>query len=238
MERSALFKIMNTYQPSFYLRLRRHREPFNKDEQDAVTRLRESNLVEEVQSKKKSFLGREIVYALTTSGLFHIFSKPLSYPPQLLIRYQDNIILSALLFPYFEVDTIERSTARFYFMITQYLQECCRTTLNRIDAIKRSTSNPPEMDPSNQKRQVELLESDLRLHAKVIAFKLGVAHSESTILAMANSDGAATDSSRVALYDLESSMKTVLSKDRKFMQLLKEVQKDFENGYKELVELK
>jgi hypothetical protein len=111
------------------------------------------------------------------------------------------------------------------------------TTLGRIDTIKKSTTaNPPEMDPGDQKRHVELLESDLRLHAKVIAFKLGVAHSESTILAMANSDGAANDSSRVALYDLESSMKTVLSKDKKFMQLLKAVQVDFANGYKELVE--
>jgi len=73
IERSSFFKIMNAYRPASYLRLRRHREPYNKDEQDAIMRLREFNLVEEVRDKRKSFLGREIFYVLTTSGLFYIF---------------------------------------------------------------------------------------------------------------------------------------------------------------------
>jgi len=76
------------------------------------------------------------------------------------------------------------------------------------------------------------------LHAKIIAFKLGVVYSGSNILAGGNSDGFADDISRVARYELESTMKTVLSKDKKFMQLLKGVQVDFANGYKEFMELK
>ena len=200
MERSAFFKIMNAFQPSFYLRLRRHREPYNKDEHDAIIRLRESNLVEEVQVKRKSFLGREIFYVLTTSGLFYIFSNLLSYPPQLLIRYQDNIILSALLFPYFEIGTIERSTARFYSIITQYLQECFSTTLHRIDTFKKSAASPANTNLKNgdRERHAKILESDLQLHAKIIALNLGVMYSESNILARANSDGDVNDSSSVA----------------------------------------
>jgi len=241
IERSSFFKIMNAYRPASYLRLRRHREPYNKDEQDAIMRLREFNLVEEVRDKRKSFLGREIFYVLTTSGLFYIFSNLLGYPPQLLIRYQDNIILNTLLFPYFEVDTIERSTARFYSIITQYLQECCRATLHRIDTIKKSTTaNSTNMNLKNgdRERHAKILESDLQFHAKLIAFRLGVMYSESNILLMVNSDDVDDDSARVAIYELESTMKTILSKDKKFMQLLKVVHAEFGYGYKELRELK
>jgi hypothetical protein len=240
IERSSFFKIMNAYQPASYLRLRRRHEQYNKDEQNAIKRLRELDLVEEVQDKRKSFLGREIFYALTTSGLFYIFSNLLSYPPKLLTRYQDNIILITLLFPYFEVDTLEHSTGRFYSVITRYLQECCRTTLHRIDSIKKSiTANPTNIILKNGdlERHVKILESDLQWRAKLIAFKLGVMYSESNILVMVNLDDVADDGARAAMYELESTMKTILSKDKKFMQLLKVVRADFEYGYKELMEL-
>jgi len=39
-----------------------------------------------------------------------------------------------------------------------------------------------------------------------------------------NSDVAADDNARVVMYELESTMKRILSKDKKFMQLLKVVQ--------------
>ena len=241
IERSCLFKIMNAYQPASYLRFRRHREPYNKDEKDAINRLREFNLVEEVQDKRKSFLGREILYVLTAYGLFYIFSNQLSYPPQLLARYQHNIILNTLLIPYFEVNTIERSTARFYSAITQYLRECCGATLHRIDTIKKfTTANPTNMNLNDEdlERHAKILESDLQSHVKVIAFKLAIMYSESNILEVVNSDVAADDNARVAMYELESTMKRILSKDKKFMQLLKVVQVDFEYGYNELKKLK
>lgn len=232
---------MNAYQPASYLRFRRHHEPYNKAEKDAINRLREFNLVEEVQDKRKSFLGREILYVLTACGLFYIFSNQLSYPPQLLARYQHNIILSTLLFPYFEANTIERSTARFYSAITQYLRECCGATLNRIDTIKEfTTANPSNMNLNDEdlERHAKILESDLQSHVKVTAFKLIIMYSESNILEVVNSDVAADDNARVAMYELESTMKRILSKDKKFMQLLKVVQEDFEYGCDELKKLK
>jgi hypothetical protein len=228
---------MNAHQPGSYLRFRRHREPYNKDEKDAINRLREFNLVEEVQDKRKSFLGREILYALTAYGLFYIFSNQLSYPPQLLTRYQHNIILNTLLFPYFEVNTIERSTARFYSVITQYLRECCGATLHRIDTIKKlTTANRTNMNlyDEDRKRHAKILETDLQSHVKVIAFKLAILYSESNMLEVVNSEVVADDNARVAMYELESTMKRILSKDKKFMQLLKVVKVDFEYGYNEL----
>jgi hypothetical protein len=230
IERSSLFKIMNAYQPGSYLKLRRHHESYNKDELIAIKRLQELNLIK-VQDKQKSFLGRKIFYVLTSSGLFYIFSNILNYPPQLLTRYQHDIILKTLLFQYFEVETIEGSTARFYSVITHYLQECCRTTLQRIDVFKKSTT----MNVKEGERHTKVLESDLQWHAKVIAFKLAIMYSESNILQMVNPDDAANDSATVAMYELESTMKTILSKDNKFMQLLEIVYTDFGDGYKVLM---
>jgi hypothetical protein len=233
IERSSLFKIMNAYQPGSYLKLRRHHESYNKDELIAIKRLQELNLIK-AQDKQKSFLGRKIFYVLTSSGLFYIFSNILNYPPQLLTRYQHEIILKTLLFQYFEVETIEGSTARFYSVITHYLQECCRTTLQRIDVFKKSTT----MNVKEGERHTKVLESDLQWHVKVIAFKLAIMYSESNLLQMVNPDDAVNDSATVAMYELESTMKTILSKDNKFMQLLEIVYTDFGDGYKVLMKEK
>jgi hypothetical protein len=235
IERSSLFKIMNTYHPSSYLKLRRHHESYNKDELNAIRRLEELNLIQ-IQDKQKSFMGRKIFYVLTSFGLFYIFSNLLNYPPQLLTKYQHDIILNTLLFPYFEVKTIEGSTARFYSVITQYLQECCRTTHQRIHVVKKSTTaTSTSMNVIEGERHTKILESELQWHAKVIAFRLAIMYSESNILLMVNSDDVGNDTGRVAMYELESTMKTILSKDNKFMQLLERVYTDFGDGYKVLM---
>jgi len=235
IERSTFFKIMNTYQPTTYLKLRRHREPYNKDEYNAIRRLQELNLVE-VRNKKKSFMGKEIVYVLTSYGLFYIFLNLVSYPPQLLTKYQDNTILDTLLCPYFEVETIERSTARFYSVITQYLQECCKTTHYRIDTIGkygRAVNNLVK----EEGRLAKILESDLQWHVKVAAFKLAVMYSQANILTTVNSEEIVNDSARVAMYELETSMKATLSKDKKFIHLLKVVHSDFGHGFEDLMDV-
>jgi hypothetical protein len=235
IERSTFFKIMNTYQPATYLKLRRHREPYNKDEYTAIKRLQELNFVE-VRNKKKSFMGKEIFYVLTSYGLFYIFSNLVSYPPQLLTKYQDNIILDTLLCPYFEVDTIERSTARFYSVITQYLQECCRTTLYRIDTIGKYDTATNNLI-KDEGRLAKILESDLQWHAKVTAFKLAIMYSQSNILMIVNSEDVVNDSARVAMYELETTMKANLSKDKKFINLLKVVHSDFGHGFEDLMDV-
>ncbi len=238
IERSSFFKIMNATQPAFYLRLRRPHGTFTKDELDAIYRLKELKLIEESQDKKRSLLGRDIFYQLTTHGLFYIFSNQLSYPPSILGRYNHNVILSTILFQYFELETIERATAGFYPVITQYLHDCCMTTSHRTESIKHAgevTSNG-RLKNGNE-RHIKLLESDLQWQAKLMAFKLGLIYTESNILSMANSEGRATDNSRVTLYELENKMKLSLSKDKRFMQFLKTVNADFNCGYNELTEL-
>jgi hypothetical protein len=159
-----------------------------------------------------------------------------SYPPQLLTKYQDNIILNTLLCPYFEVYTIERSTARFYSVITQYLQECCRMTLYRIDTIGKYDSATNNLI-KDEGRLAKILESDLQWHAKVAAFKLAIMYSQSNILMTVNSEDIVNDSARVAMYELETTMKANLSKDKKFIHLLKVVHSDFGHGFEDLMDV-
>jgi hypothetical protein len=234
-ERSLLFKIMNTYESSAayriasYFKLRRQSTPYyNKMEYTIIKGLEKIKLIEEVQ--QESFLRESIYYKLTTYGLFYIFSNTLNYPPQLLTNYHDNIILKTLLFQYFEINTIKHCTARFYPMITQYLNDCCSTSVDRLDIIK-STSNV-----KYKERYIKALEYDLKSHAKVLGFKLAIMYNESNIL-MTNPD-VENDNARVTLYELENKMKLLLSRDNNFMQLLQKVEREFGDGYKELMESK
>jgi hypothetical protein len=77
-------------------------------------------------------------YQLTSTGLFYMLSETRSYPPSLLKKYSNDPILLTLLYQYFEVDTIASSTARFYSIITQYLSQCCRITLNWLEDTQNS----------------------------------------------------------------------------------------------------
>ena len=229
-ERSFLFKIINgqdsAYKILSYFKLRRQTMSY-KNIQYILRRLQELYLIEEVRGK---FLRGTIYYRLTTLGLFHIFSKMASYPPELLIKYKDNIILKTLIYPYFEEETIKHCTARFYSAIIQYLRECCQTTLYSLDTIK-STSNTEDKEI-----QANQLEFDLGWHTKALGFKLAVIYNESNML-ITNPD-VSNDNARIALYELENGMKTLLSKDARFMSLILALKKEFEDGYKELINLK
>ena len=229
-ERSFLFKIINgqdsVYKILSYFKLRRQTMSY-KNVQYILSRLQERYFIEEIRRK---FLRGTIYYRLTTFGLFHIFSRMASYPPELLIKYKDNIILQTLLYPYFEEETIRYCTARFYSTITQYLRECCQTTLFALDTIK-STSNVEDRGI-----QAKQLEFDLEWHTKALGFKLTVLYNDSNML-ISNPD-VSNDNARIALYEVENEMKTLLSKDNRFMGLILTLKKEFEDGYKELNDLK
>ena len=57
------------------------------------------------------------------------------YPPQFVLKYQDNIILQTLVYQFFNEKTIKTCPGRFYSQIVSYLEECCNVTLNAIDDI-------------------------------------------------------------------------------------------------------
>ena len=138
-----------------------------------------------------------------------MLTETVSYPPSLLKKYSDNPILKTLLFQYFEVDTIASSTARFYSIIAQYLKQCCRTTLNWLEDTQNS-------DEDRKNKMMNLLLLELALNAKLLALRIIIMYSDSTILSL--TPKSKTGDPDVAYYELESNMKEILAKDSKFIE--------------------
>ena len=228
-EKSFLFKIMSGHDSSYkitsYIKSRRQPMAY-KSEYITIKRLQELNLIEE----EGKFLGGATTYKLTSCGLFYIFSNITTYSPKLLVKYQDNILLKTLLYPYFERDTIKTCTARLYAVITSYLRTCCESTLYTLNIIK-SNANTEERGG-----YIKGLESELEWHVKTLAFKVAIMYTESNILG--TSPEIDNDSAKVAFYELESAMKITLCKDDRFMSLVDKLQKEFQEGYNELIDLR
>lgn len=221
-EKSILFKVINNVdlsaQIGSYLKLRDRNQI---GDSSAMSRLLGLKLL----SEKKGLILRGMrKYQLTSIGLFYILTETRTYPPSLLKKYNDDPILGTLLYQYFEVDTISSSTGRFFSLITQYLRQCCRITLNWLE----DTQN------SNEEHKNKLMNHvlfELELNAKLLAFRILTMYSDSNILS--NTPKSESGDSDVAYYELESHMKETLVKDNKFIELLRKTNSDIKNGFKE-----
>ncbi|HJU58270.1 MAG TPA: hypothetical protein VJ583_00850 [Nitrososphaeraceae archaeon] len=229
-ERSFIIKFIRGHDQSFkitsYFKLRNQ----SAEQRDASylisKRLEDMGFIEVTKGK---FLSNIKNYKFTTYGLFYIFLNISIYPPQFLIKYQDDIILKTLIFQFFNEKTIKICTGRFYSQITSYLQECCNVTLNAIDDIKSADENEEE-----KVKIIDRLKFDLEWLIRRLCFKLTIMYSETNLLSI---NPNLTDDVKVTLYELETKMKLQLSKDSQFINLLKNLYKDFNEGYSELVNL-
>jgi len=221
-ERSMLLKVINnadfSAQIGSYLKLRDRNQ---LGDTSTVSRLLGLKLL----SEKKGLILRGMrKYQLTSTGIFYVLTETMSYPPSLLKKYSDDPILKTLLFQYFETDTIASSTARFYSIIMQYLKQCCRTTLNWLEDTQNS-------DEDRKNKMMNLLLLELALNAKLLALRIIIMYSDSTILSL--TPKSKTGDPDVAYYELESNMKEILAKDSKFIEHLHKTNADFKSGYKE-----
>jgi hypothetical protein len=226
-ERSILFKVLNNVdlssQIGSYLKLRDKTQPRDIS---SISKLIGSKLLVE---KKGLILRGMRKYQLTSSGLFYVLSETVSYPPHLLKKYSDDPILLTLLYQYFEEDTIESSTARFYSIVTQYLKQCCRFTLNWLEDTQNSNEE-------HKKKLMNDLMFELELNAKLLAFRIMIMYSDSNILSL--TPKSTTGDPDVAYYEIERQMKEILSKDKKFIDLLQKINGEFKVGYKEFTDSK
>ena len=228
-ERSFIIKFIRGYDQSFkitsYLKLRNQ----SSDQRDAsylISKRLED--IEFIEITKGKFLSNIKNYKFTTYGLFYVFLNISIYPPQFLIKYQDDIILKTLIFQFFNEKTIKICTGRFYSQITSYLQECCNVTLNAIDDIKSAEKEEEKV------KIIDRLKFDLEWLIRRLCFKLTIMYNETNLLAI---NPNLNDDVKVTLYELENKMKLQLSKDSPFINLLKNLHKDFNEGYSELVNL-
>ena len=221
-EKSMLLKLINNVdfsaQIGSYLKLR---DKNQLGDTSTVSRLLGLKLLTE---KKGLILRGMRKYQLTSTGLFYVLTETVSYPPSLLKKYSDDPILKTLLFQYFEVDTIASSTARFYSIIVHYLKQCCRTTLNWLEDTQNS-------DEDRKNKMMNLLLLELALNAKLLALRIIIMYSDSTILSL--TPKSKTGDPDVAYYELESNMKEILAKDSKFIEHLHRTNAEFKSGYKE-----
>lgn len=185
----------------------------------ALKRLNEIRYVEENQEQRRMF-GGTMVYRFTNYGLLCVFANKLIYPPQLLLNYSETNILRTLLFSYFETKTVSQGTARFFEAITEYLNECARLLTKQNSPVASELGNDNSTSENSLKHELEEL-------IKVLAVKLALMYSESSLLVI-SSTLMQNDSARVSLYELESSMKGLIAADRKFMRLLEETKREFD----------
>ena len=228
-ERSFIIKSIRGHDQSFkissYLKLRNQ----STDQRDAsylISKRLED--IEFIEVTKGKFLSNIKNYKFTTYGLFYVFLNISIYPPQFLIKYQDDIILKTLIFQFFNERTIKICTGRFYSQITSYLQEGCNVTLNAIDDIKSAEKEEEKV------KIIDRLKFDLEWLIRRLCFKLTIMYNETNLLAI---NPNLNDDVKVTLYELENKMKLQLSKDSPFINLLKNLYKDFNEGYNELVNL-
>jgi hypothetical protein len=224
-EKSILFKVINNVdfsaQIGSYLRLR---DKMEIGDTSSISKLLGSKLLVE---KKGLILRGMRKYQLTSTGLFYVLSETRNYPPNLLKKYSNDPILLTLLYQYFEVDTIASSTARFYSVITEYLKQCCRITINWLEDTQNSNEE-------HKNKMMNDLLFELELNAKLLAFRIIIMYSDSNILSL--TPKSKTDDTEVAYYELESSMREVLSKDKKFIDLLHRINTEFKDSYKEFTD--
>ena len=207
---------------SSYFRLR-SQSAASKYEQSTARRLQELKLIQSIEGK---FLSGSTNYRLTDKGIFYALSKLEEYPPALLIKYSDSNVLQTLVYQFFEVQTIKRSTASLYSEITRYLKECSTSTISRLDSIKFSKAEDQLDDHIRQ------LQFDLTWLAKILVLKLAMIYSEANILRA--TAGMTNDNAKVALYELENDMKGLLSKDSKFKKFLGIAHDEMIEGYEEI----
>ena len=228
-ERSFIIKFIRGHDQSFkissYLKLR-NQSPDQRDASYLISKRLED--IEFIEVTKGKFLSNVKNYKFTTYGLFYVFLNISIYPPQFLIKYQDDIILKTLIFQFFNERTIKTSTGRFYSQITSYLQECCNITLNAIDDTKSAENEEEKV------KIVDRLKLDLEWLILRLCFKLTIMYNETNLF---STNPNLKDDVKVTLYELENKMKLQLSKDSQFINLLKNVHKDFNEGYSELVNL-
>ncbi len=195
----------------------------SKGDQSTIMKLQEMQLIEEGEGK---FFSGSTNYKLTDQGIFYLLSELEEYPPVLMIKYPESIVLQTLIYQFFNVQTIKRCTASMYSEITKYLKQCCSATITRLDSLK---SSPTEDDLNERIKELEL---DLTWLAKILVLKLAMMYSEAGILR--STSGMTKDNARVAMYELENDMKRVLSKDNKFRKILVTAYSEVSEGQQEI----
>lgn len=191
-----------------------------------VRRLQELGLIKETKAKGESIHNAKF-FSLTSEGIFYLLTQwqPISW--KWLIEYKNNLILKVLLYPYFEENTIKPFIV--LVEIGRYLRECCHLLLLATDVMQ----NRPQ-DHSQKLKIVKQLQIDLEWQAKTLAFKLIIRKTRFIYEYFMGTPGGYLTVQRPS--DKEGHIDySILMKDKKFMALSKNLGKEYEQAFSELV---
>jgi hypothetical protein len=199
-----------------------------------VRRLQELGLIKEIKAKGESIHNAKF-FSLTSEGIFYLLTQwqPVSW--KWLIEYKNNLILKVLLYPYFEENTIKPFIV--LVEIGRYLRECCHLILLVIDVIIKERL--VREDNTQLKKVIRQLQIDLEWQAKALAFKLVVKKTRYLYQHFQYPGGylfieKPKDPSDKDYFGdpIEYSL---LVKDKKFMALSKDIGKEYEQAFSDLI---
>lgn len=173
-----------------------------------MKRLEKLNLIENAGEAKYGAIN----YQLTTQGILYQVSRFVNIDDSLswsdfLHYYSNNVIFETLVLPYFEKNTIKLAGVQLYFTIVLYLGNCYNITLDAADRIRKAIE---EHNIEDQEFFTKRLKEDLEWQPREFALKLV------TSFLRKKSDAVIMGQ---------------LAKDKKFVYLLREVQRDFDKGF-------
>jgi hypothetical protein len=171
---------------------------------------------------------RAIKYRITTRGLFQcLLGYGIASPQVLLFSYKDNIILQTLLYEFFEVETVKELMSIFGdHFFDDYLKKCCEQTLTVVvdDVLSLADHKKnPEIEKKWPDYYPNIRLSHYGKHIdQVIKKELNNLYFE--ILTLSTNPN----------YE-DKFPNSVISRDKKFLELLQNLEEMFHKGIKNLL---
>jgi len=176
---------------------------------------------ENIAEDRKNSLNKN--FKLTSAGLIHIFNSKFIYSPSLLVKYHSAIVLKDSLYKYFELNTIKSSSAKFFVIITEYLYDVSSYLLGYHHNLSKQLTIEIERE----------IEDHLNFFALVMGFKVAILFKESNLISASfESD---SEKAIIALHQMETTMKRILSNDSMLQNLISDVSNELKFARDEML---
>lgn len=226
-----------------------------KNVHERFKRLLALGLISEI---KGNFKRNAKMYRITSRGLFQLFittdNDPNVFTLFLKPEYRNNIIMKTLLFQFFEMKTIKTITkieeplefaiARTY-IISEYLRRCCERIVNEVESSRFDLITGQEKYIVYLWQEIEfIIDSEIRnLISLILSYSvkeeidpLIPIRTKSTSFSIL-SNYLNEEIRELTTYENGASFIpiSILTSDRKFMNLLKEIKKEFDIAYNKFI---
>jgi hypothetical protein len=186
-----------------------------------IKRLSVLGLIEEIHGY---FRRNAKMYALTPRGLFERLLDDSITPPDIVYLYRNYPIIETLIYQYFELETIENFESLALVELKRYLKKCCDEILKILQMYHNSRKffekwRESHIHISENADFPSYLDNTIKNEVKNFVFKI--------VNMSKDEDPYRSDPSAPNLFPRQA-----LLRDKRFMRVLREIKKDFDNGCK------